>query len=652
MQQQPPSFDWVTWTPEDIVAQADKVLGVAAEAVLAIAQQDAAAATFASTFAALDTVLAPVHTLEGQLELLAGVSPLAEVRTVANEQLARTQKVILDMLDSQPLYQMLSELDTTTENLSVAEAKLRHDTLQGFKLQGLHLDEQTQAEVKRLSQAIIDLETQFSENITKGRQTVTMTEADLVGLPEWFIAKLPRTETGEYIVSTDYPDYHPFMAQAVSGEARRRLYNAFNQRAAENNAVVLPKLIQLRDQRAKLLGYAYHGDYQAVTRMARSSEKIFAFLGNINTRLTELANKDRAMLETYKHNEMGDPSPLTSYDVAYISTQLRKKNFSIDPDKLAEYFPLEHVFAQMLEIYSTIFSLTFVVDTVVPVWHESVVAYRCLDANEALLGYIYTDMFPREEKFGHAAVFPVARRYEADNVVHLPVCALVTNFTTPSTERPSLLRFSEVQTLFHEFGHALHNVCSTSRFMSQSGTVVARDFVEAPSQALEFWLDDNTVLDKVSAHYQTKDVLPAETRTALVASEYFLYPLTIKQQLFYGLLDMHAHTTDVGTPIVELAQRLKKEITQIPDTPESKIAFAFGHLAGYDAGYYGYLWSEVFAADIASVFRAEGFLNPETGRKFRHEILAVGSSRPEHDSLVSFLGREPNSDAFFAQFSL
>jgi len=291
------------------------------------------------------------------------------------------------------------------------------------------------------------------------------------------------------------------------------------------------------------------------------------------------------------------------------------------------------------------------------VWHEEVQQFCVKDSKSGnKLGYFYLDLHPREGKYGHAAVFPLQSSCTFSNgEKSLATVAMVANFTKPTPSAPSLLRFNEVETLYHEFGHVTHGVLSTTKFSYFSGTNVERDFVEAPSQMLENWCYEAEVLKRLSGHY--KDLsksLPEELRVQLVRSRYVNEGIKTLRQLFFGTFDMKVHTTKGAINTADVWSHLMKEVTGLDCQPNTNASASFGHIVGgYSAGYYGYLWSKVFSSDMFAFFKNNGGpLSPIVGKKYRDSILAVGGSRDSMESLVEFLGREPNSEAFLHELGL
>jgi Zn-dependent oligopeptidase len=382
-------------------------------------------------------------------------------------------------------------------------------------------------------------------------------------------------------------------------------------------------------------------------KMAKSPERVRSFYEEL---LPSLAGTVRRELDVLaRRMEADDHSgPVTAWDWRYYDDTLRREEYGIDQNLVSEYFPLDPVMEGMFEITGEVLGLSYRVVPETNAWHDSVRLYEISDrASGRPLGHFYADFFPREGKFGHAAAFPlVIGHRDATGEYVAPVSAIVANFTPPSADGPSLLKHGEVETLFHEFGHILHMSLTRAEFARFSGAETEWDFVEAPSQIMQHWTWDPSVLARFARHHATGKPMPPELVEQLARARFVNVGLKTAMQAFYGQVDMALHA-EPATPDMDLALRQTFEITGMPYPEGTFMLSGFGHLlGGYDAGYYGYLWANVIGDDMFSRFSAEGVLSPVVGAEYRREILEPNGSRDADDLVRAFLGREPSNAEF------
>lgn len=334
---------------------------------------------------------------------------------------------------------------------------------------------------------------------------------------------------------------------------------------------------------------------------------------------------------------------------------LKEKEFQINDNEIAEYFPSDHVINGLLQIAQETFGLSFDEVKNPHVWHPEVRLFNVLDTDtKEVIGQFYVDLYPRDGKYTHAAAFPLVPTYiKADNSVQKPVSAMVCNFTKPTATKPSLLKHDEVETLFHEMGHLMHGFTSKAKYARFSGTSVERDFVECPSQFMENYCWEAESLKKMSKHYQTGAPLPDHLIKKLMDAKNVCIALFNLRQLFFGFFDMHCHMSKPPIDSASVYAKLREEISLLPNTPGTNGAASFGHLmGGYESAYYGYLWSEVYSTDVFSVFKQNGIFNPEVGKKYRKCVLEQGGMQDGGDILKNFLGREPSDEPFLRSIGL
>jgi Zn-dependent oligopeptidase len=452
-------------------------------------------------------------------------------------------------------------------------------------------------------------------------------------------------------VTLAYPDYSPFMEQAANRSNRRKLQNKFYNQAVSENTPLLAEAISIRARVADMLGYRTWADYQMELKMAEP-DAVADFYDSVLPGLTAKAIVEREALEALLQIDHPD-EPLSVWDWVYYDTQQARTDFGVDQNDVAEYFPLESVIEGMFGITGEVFGISYEAieaDT----WHEDVRSYRITDSDSSEpIATFHLDLHPRDGKYTHAACFSLQKGCRLpDGSYRNPVAAVLANFTTPTDASPSLLKHDEVVTLFHEFGHVLHFCLTEVELGRFAGFDTEWDFVEAPSQIMENWTWDGDVLRRFAAHHDTGEPIPGALVAGLTAIRDHNIGLKLLRQAYYGNLDLQFHTSG-PEPDLHAIDRQLHAITQLEIHDDTFFAASFGHLmGGYDAGYYGYLWSMVYGDDMFSVFEAEGVLSPEIGRRYRKEILASGASRDAIDHLRAFLGREPSTDAFLSKIGL
>jgi Zn-dependent oligopeptidase len=644
-------------TPEQIVAHCRSAKTRAEEALKGVAAATPQARTFDNTVAGLDRILFDLSDEAASDVFLEQVAVSSAVRDAGNQCDVLLSQFSVDVYSREDLYRAVKEYAAKKEPLTGEDARLLDKTLLDFKRSGLELPPQTRDQVRDMRKRLAKLEADFGKNIDDDQGFVLFSSAQLAGLPDAFVAKLERVGD-RYKVGIDYPSYFPFMENARDPNARRLLEEKFDDRAAAANLPIFKEALDLRFKAARLLGYRSHADFAIEPNMAKDPATVNAFLARLRRRLKPLGQEELEVLQAFKRAMEGRSSDgiIHAWDWRYYDNLLRKTKYQVDQERVREYFPADLVVEQLLKVYETMLSVRFRQIPDAATWHPDVKLYEITDASGgAPIGYFYMDLFPREGKYSHAAAFSlITERARTDGSARKPVSAIVANLDKPSADRPSLLDHEEVETIFHEFGHIMHQTLTKTRYGRFSGSNVARDFVEAPSQMLENWVWDADVLQSLSGHYKDRSKkLPKELLDKMLAAKNADVALVNLRQLLFGTVDMDYHSARPPSDTTKDYARAMREVSLIPMSDGTHPEASFGHLmGGYDAGYYGYLWSKVYAQDMHSVFKAHGLLNPEFGRRYRTEILEKGSSRDELDSLKAFLGRDPNEDAFMESIGL
>ena len=621
-------------------------------ALIAIPQAER---TFENTIMGYERAFDNYGNALGMSGFLSYVSTDKKFRDAANDLQMQISQYMVDVATRRDVYKAIREYTDTNPRLDPVQAKLVKEMLIGFKNSGMDLNDADLEKFKALNKEKAEYIIKFDKNIQEYKDPLAVTQEQLRGLGEDYIKKLSKTDDGKYLVTLDYPDYVPFMQNADDEQARKELEFKFNRRGGQENVELLEKTLTLRREIARLLGYKNHAELRLEDRMAKNPKTVMAFLKDLQKKLKPLGKKEDKEMIAYKNSKTGKNSrTLYSWESGYWSNKFRKENLELDSEKIKEYFPSQVVIDGMLDLFGGVFGITFEpVD--IPVWHPDVKAFKIKDkASGELVAYFYMDLYPREGKYKHAACFGLVEGEEKqDGTYQIPFVAIVANLNQPSGDTPSLLKHSEVETLFHEFGHVLHNALTKAKYSAFSGTSVSWDFVEAPSQMLERWAWDPQVLKKISKHYKTGEALPDDLIKRMIAAKNFGAGGMYLRQDFFAQYDMTLHTADTTPDTTKLYFELTKKIRGLPLTKGTIPQASFGHImGGYDAGYYGYLWSEVIAEDFFGEFKKNGIFNPETGLKFRREILEKGGTLDEEKMVENFLGRPADNKPFLKSIGL
>jgi thimet oligopeptidase len=644
-------------SPEALRAKADDAIKVAEEAFAALVAQDPAKLTFENTFAAADAIVARVVDAGLVISTIAESSTDQAMRDTANELNVKLQEWGVGLDYREDIYRVMKTVADAKPKLDAEGQKLVDEQMRSYRRAGLSLPAAERAEVEKLRKELAALNTQFSININEARAPLDFTAEQLAGVPQSFLESPGvKQPDGRYRVMANVTWHSQAIGEnADNADVRRQVNIARNQLAREKNVPVLKQLVALRADIARRLGYATWADYQIETRMAKNGATAVKFEEDLVAGLQPKYAEEMETLRQLKATHTGDPKAVIEpWDVPYYTNKLKKEKYAVDTEALRAFFPYQATLDGMFAIYQKIFGLKFTEVQAPYVWADGVQLYMVEDSKTGTpLGAFYLDMFPREGKFNHFACFPQKTGgVMADGRYDLPVVALLCNFPAPSADKPSLLKHGDVETLFHEFGHVMHGILSRSRYVAQMGFAVPQDFVEAPSQMLESWVWDKSVLDTFAADYRDSEKkIPAETIKAMVAARQATEGYATRRQLMLGLIDLafHAVPADQAADmdVVKVSNDVTARVTLAP-APDTAFVAYFGHLAGYDAGYYGYQWAKVLAIDMASAFKSapEGFMDAKVGRRLRDEVYAVGHTRDVGESVERFLGRPRSQQAY------
>jgi thimet oligopeptidase len=575
----------------------------------------------------------------------------AEIRKASSEATQAVSKYYISLSMREDLYEAVKDAKANSyDKLDEIDKRLADRMLRDYRRNGLDLDDVTKSKVKEIKEELSKLSIEFSQVLNELTDIVEFSNEELEGVPEEVIKSFKKNDDGKYVVGMSYPEVLPVMDYAKNAESRYKISKVYGNRGvAEGNVERLEKGIQLRDQLAHLMGYDNHAEYVLEVKMAKNSANVMEFLNDLILKLKSKGQSDLELLIEEKKNQNGELANKINFeDWRYFKRIVTEKKYEVDEEVIKEYFPMKPTVDGMLQFYQDLLSLKFVELPEAPKWHVDVQVFAILDkSSEEFIGIFYLDLFPRDGKYNHAAAFPLIRgRKMEDGTYSHPIAAMECNFNKPTIDAPSLLKHDEVTTLYHEFGHIMHQTVTKSRYAEFSGTSVSRDFVEAPSQMLENWIWEPSILSKITAHYKTGEPMPEDLVTKLVNSRYAFSGLTDLRQLFIGKYDMIAHTNS-SLQSAKLWHELYPQVALIDSLAGTNPAASVGHLfSGYDAGYYGYMWSLVIAQDMYTKFQKEGITSPEAGMAYRKYILEMGNDFDETDIVEKFLGRKISNEAF------
>ncbi|HIE55215.1 MAG TPA: hypothetical protein EYP90_08560 [Chromatiaceae bacterium] len=653
---------WET-TVEQIEASTEIAMAAGDQRLNAIAALKPHQLTLSNTLAALDDAFYPVVATLGRLSIIDASHPDKPMREAAHQAKLKLQKWMVDASFRDDVYRNIKAFAATDPKLQGEDAMLLKTVMRDYRRNGMDLPQAQRERLQSLKNRLNELGQEFALNIKQADVFVEFTRDELKGLSEDFLGNDEiQGENGKYLVNANVSwQVVEVLRNAENEETRRKLTLARMNRARKENIPIFTEILKTRARIAALLGYNNWADYRIEPKMARNALVAQRFLKDLAKGLDPKFKAELATFRKLKAEHTGNPDAVLRYwDIGYYKNQLKKTRYQIDSNALKVYFELERTLKGMFGIFEELFGIHIESVTAPYKWVPDLRLYAVSDsATGAPLGYIYMDMFPREGKYNHFAQFGITPgKLLADGRYQRPVVALICNFPPPSNGKPSLLTFNDVETLFHEFGHALHSVMTQASYLEFSGTSVPRDFVEAPSQMLENWVRDKKILDRFAVDYRDgKSRIPGQILDQMEAARLATIGTFYRSQIGYGLLDLALHMTtdeEILKRPVELSNRIMSE-TYLKVPEKTALIAAFGHLGGgYDAGYYGYAWADAIAADMVSVFRESpgGLMDKPTGMRLRKEIYEVGGSREIEDSIRAFLGRERSLRPFFEYIGL
>ncbi|KAJ1965847.1 metalloendopeptidase [Dipsacomyces acuminosporus] len=652
-------------TPAHISASIRSIISRGKEVQDAVASQKAP--TFSNTVAPL-AMFENDHGAESSIvTFLQNVSTDKAVRDASSRAEQELRVFHIESMMRQDVYKSVKSVFDNKDELSKLDPEDRRlvEKLElQFRRNGLALSEDQRKKLGEIRKRLSEISIAFARNVNEGDGRILLTREELDGLPDDYFEGRPTEVvdgTEKYVVTTKYPDLVPAMQLARREDARMRLLLTEETRCPDNVAL-LQEAVKLRLEAARLLGYKTHAELVLEENMAKTPGAVIEFENDLRKRLDVLAKKELKEIEEMKRADNDAAGTqyegLFKWDYRYYANLLKERKHSINDEEVKQYFPVEQVTRGVLDIYQNMLGLKFVKVESPHVWHPDVDMYEIWEAaGDRFVGHFYLDLYPRDGKYNHACVNPIRSGFtHPDGMREYPAAAMLANFPKPTPSAPALLKHDDVLTLLHEFGHIFHHICAETKWAHFSLDSVQMDFIEAPSQLLENWGWEPSVLRQFAVHYKSGEPIPDELVRRLVAAQNEGAGLFNLRQVFFGMYDMAIHNTEDGEVDVKaLYTALREQITLFANGPHDTNGPAtFGHMmGGYDAGYYGYLWAKVFSSDMfASRFLKEGVDDPRTGLDYRHEILAPGGSRDASISLEKFLGRQPSNRAFIKSIGL
>ncbi len=586
--------------------------------------------------------------------LMSEVHPNEVIRDVARDCEQEVSRFYSDLALDRDMYEVLAAVDVSGADADTQ--RFHAHTLRDYRRAGVDKSAEVRVRLKQIDEELTRLGQQFSKNISEDVRVIELdggtAATRLAGLPADFLAAHPPDADGQVRITTDYPDYNPFMTYANDDELRRALYVAFRSRGDQANEIVLRDILKLRSEKASLLGFANWADYVTADKMIGSGTQAAAFIEKVWKLAQPRAEQDYKELLGQLHKVDPNADHVADWQKVWLENRVKKDKYEVDSSDVRQYFPYERVLAGLLEITSEIFDLAYVpVDDDLR-WHPSVLVFdvvRGTAAQQTKLGRIYLDMHPRDGKYKHAAQFPLK---DGVRGVQLPEGVLVCNFSgpgsAPDASGPALMEHDDVVTMFHEFGHLMHHVLGGhQRWITQSGVATEWDFVEAPSQMFEEWAWTHDTLARFARHHETGEVMPVELVDKMRRADKFGLGTATVQQIFYASISLGFHRIDPdGLDQLAEVQRLQKRYTPFAYVPGTRFHASFGHLVGYSAMYYTYQWSLVIAKDLLTPFEQRGLMAKDVTYAYRDKVLAPGGSRDAAELVRDFLGRDYDFAAF------
>ncbi|MDH0142906.1 oligopeptidase A [Aquipseudomonas alcaligenes] len=657
--------------PEHVEPAVEQILADSREAIAELLKTQQASPSWDGLVLALDELNARLGRAWGPVSHLNAVCNNAELRAAYEACLPRLSEYWTEMGQNKPLFEAYDALakSPAAAGFDVAQKTILDHALRDFRLSGIDLPAEQQKRYGEIQMKLSELASRFSNQLLDATQAWTKhitDETALAGLTDSAKAQMAQAaqakELDGWLITLEFPSYYAVMTYADDRALREEVYTAYCTRASDqgpnagqhDNGPVMAEILDLRQELARLLGFAHYSELSLASKMAESTEQVLHFLRDLAVRSKPFAEQDLAELKAFAAEQ--GVQDLASWDVGYFSEKLRQQRYSISQEEVRAWFPIDKVLSGLFAIVQKLYGIEIQELHDFDTWHPDVRLFEIRE-NGAHVGRFFFDLYARANKRGGAWMDGARdKRRSADGSLIAPVANLVCNFTPAVGGKPALLTHDEVTTLFHEFGHGLHHLLTRVEHAGASGiNGVAWDAVELPSQFMENWCWEPEGLALISGHYETGEALPQALLDKMLAAKNFQSGLMMVRQLEFSLFDFELHATHGdGRSVLQVLEGIRDEVAVVRPPAFNRFANSFAHIfaGGYAAGYYSYKWAEVLSADAFSKFEEEGVLNPATGRAFREAILARGGSQEPMVLFVDFRGREPSIDALLRHLGL
>lgn len=625
------------------------------------------APTFENTIEALEYSGKSLNNVENIFYNLLEANTNDEMQVIAEKISPMITEMTMYISLNEPLFQRVKTVyeHCDTINLEYDQKKMLNDTYKSFARNGANLSKEDKETYSKYIEQLSLLSLQYSKNVldaTNAFKMVLTNESDLDGLPEYVRSQAADAakakDTIGWLIDLSAPSYGPFMKFSTRRDLREKLYRAYNTKAVGgefDNSKIIMQIVDLRIKVAHILGYNTFAQYQTEERMVKSPEAVQEFLNRLLEPALPVAKKEVEELNAYAKSKGFEGNEIMPWDFSFWAEKLRVEKYDLSEEQLKPYFNLDSCITAVFNLAKSLYGITFTEMPELPVYHPDVKVYDVKDADGRHLSLFYADFFPRESKRGGAWMTEFKGQTIINGVEERPFITIVTNFTKPTADTPSLITHDEFTTFLHEFGHALQGIMTEGRYGSLTGTNVDHDFVELPSQIMENWAYEPEYLNTFAKHYQTGEVIPKELIDKIVASKNYLSAYYHIRQLQFGLLDMAWHNiTELPTEsVIEYEKKALASTNVLPSIPECATSHSFSHIfaGGYSAGYYSYKWAEVLSADAYSLFKEKGIFNHEVSSSFR-KLLSAGGSVDAAKLYRDFRGHNPEPEALLKQLDI
>jgi thimet oligopeptidase len=633
----PGASSYLAGTAESFLASCRSDLDDAKKRIAAIKASQPPRDAWA-TLQAFDTAVLVAVDAENRAGLAEQVHPAKPFRDAAQICEQEVSRMLTDVSLDKELYNVLAPLDGA--KLDPAGSYYLRTSLRDYHRAGVDRDDPARDKIRKLQDELVKIGQQFDENIAGDVRKLQVDASGLDGLPDDFKRSHPPDASGKVTLSTDNTDYFPFMDYSKSESARKAFFILYRQRAYPKNIDVMGQLLQKRHELANVLGYPDWAAFITEDKMVGTEQKAADFIEKISAAAQPGAKLDYEELLAYKKKEDPKAESVNAWDVAHLRRGAVIEKFGYDSQVIRPYFEYSRVLQGILDITSRMYGITYKPVTSPQVWHPEVTVYDVYDKGK-LIGRIYFDMFPRENKYKHYATFTLATGKEG---FRLPEYVLVCNFPK-ATNEPGLMERDDVIVFFHEYGHLIHGIMRGNTRWAQGD--LENDFIEAPSQMLEEWPQDPAILKLFARHYKTNEPIPVELAEKAKAADKFGRALDVRTQMFYAAISLDFYNRDPqGLDTDKMVAQLQAKYTPFQFVEGTHMQTAFGHLNGYSAMYYTYMWSLVIAKDMFTEFNKNGLLNPQVAAKYRDSVLGASGTKPAAEMVRDFLGRPYSFQAY------